>query len=61
MTRHTLEVKTIAQIKAAKRGQFCLIRDRYVSAMEKLGYTHDQARVCWSDVYDMALLEQEAA
>lgn len=55
--RHTLETKTVAQIKAAKRGQFSMIRARYVKAMHAMGYTYEQARQCFADVWDMAELE----
>jgi hypothetical protein len=61
MTRHTLEAKTVKQIKAANRGGFAVIRARYVKAMEVMGYSFDQARACWNDVWDVAELESRAS
>lgn len=60
MSRHALETKIVQQIKAAKRGQFSLIRARYIRATEALGYTLDQARACFVDVWDIAELETRA-
>lgn len=59
--RHTIEQATVAQLKAAKRGQFSLIRARYVKAMQKLGYSGEQARECFADVWDIAELERGCA
>lgn len=56
--RHTLEQKTVRQIVAAKRGQFSLIRARYVKAMQRIGYTAEQALSCFADVWDVAELER---
>ena len=56
--RYTLEMKTVAQLKAAKRGQFSLIRARYQKAMVAMGYTFAQARQCFADVWDVAELER---
>lgn len=56
--RHTIEQKTVKQLVAAKRGQFSLIRARYVKAMQAIGYTAEQARQCFADVWDVAELER---
>jgi hypothetical protein len=54
--RHSLEIKTVAQIKNAK-GNTGLIRARYVKQMMAWGYTWTQAMDCFAACCEVADLE----
>lgn len=59
--RHTLETRTVQQLKNVKnRRTNNLIRDRYIRAMEQMGYSYEEAFRCFADVWDVAMLEMYA-
>jgi len=61
MTRHSLELRTVATLATGNGRQRAIARTNYLRQMQAWGYSLIEALDCFRDVSDVAMLERHAA